>query len=62
MNDTEAKRICIVSKKECPNEGRTKVEQRSNDDLTMFIRRCLSESQRKDTTSRGAIVDFSRLL
>ena len=28
----------------------------------MCIRRCLSESQRKDTTSRGVIVDFSRLL
>ena len=28
----------------------------------MCIRRCLSESQRKDTTSRGAIVDFRRLL
>ena len=46
----------------CSNDVRTKVERRSNDDLTMCIRRCLSESQRKDTTSRGVIVDFSRLL
>ena len=46
----------------CSNDVRTKVERRSNDDLTMCIRRCLSESQRKDTKSRGVIVDFSRLL